>query len=178
LIVFAGRLVWEKGADVLINAFARVYARHPAARLLIVGDGPERPRLLRLVEQHALQSSVTLAGYLARDAMEERFASASLQVVPSRWQEPFGIVAAEALMRRTPVISSDAGGLPEIVQHERTGLLVPPDDVSALAAAILRLIEDPVLGDQLAGRGREFALQNLTEEAFVDRFLSLYARIS
>jgi glycosyltransferase involved in cell wall biosynthesis len=177
LIAFAGRLIPEKGADVLIRAFAAVRRRFPQARLLIAGDGPERTRLVHLIEEQSLASSVTMTGHLTRAQMEESFAGASVQVAPSRWEEPFGLVAAEALMRGTPLVATNAGGLRELVQHESTGLLVPPHDETALAAAILRLIEDHSLARELSVRGREFALRHLTEAAFVDHFLVLYEEV-
>jgi glycosyltransferase involved in cell wall biosynthesis len=174
LIVFAGRLVPEKGADLLIRAFASVRARIPAARLLIAGDGPERPRLARLIEVLSLGSSVILAGHLPRARLDDRFRDAWVQVAPSLWDEPFGIVAAEALMRGTPLVATNNGGFSELVRQESTGLLVPAGDEASLSQAMLRMIDDRALAGQLAARGRQFALSHLTEAAFVERFVGIY----
>lgn len=173
-IVFAGRLIPEKGADDLIAAFALVRSRVPEARLLIAGDGPERQHLMSKVNRSGLSSSVTFLGHLSRDEMEERFAGAWVQVVPSRWEEPFGNVAAEAMMRGTAVIASNTGGLAEIVQDNKTGMLVPPQDPAKLADALLHLLENQDCAGRMGRSGREFALQYLTEDVFVDRFVSLY----
>jgi glycosyltransferase involved in cell wall biosynthesis len=176
-IVFAGRLVPEKGADVLVDAFARLRTRIPEARLLIAGEGPERNCLESQIRRLYLNGTVDLLGYLSRAELEERFNDAWVQVVPSRWEEPFGIAAAEALMRGTALIASGTGGLSEMVRNGETGILVPPGDSGALGEALVSLTEDPARIDRMGKNGREFALRCLTEEAFVDRFENLYDRL-
>jgi glycosyltransferase involved in cell wall biosynthesis len=87
-------------------------------------------------------------------------------------------VAAEALMRGTAVIASDTGGLREFVRPRETGLLVPPQDPEALADALFLLLENRGMAESLGQNGRAFALQHLTEDAFVDRFVGLYESMS
>ncbi len=176
-IAFAGRLVWEKGADVLVRAFARVVAEIPSARLLVAGEGPERDRLAELIAEHRLQQNVSLLGYLPREEMERHFATAWVQVVPSRWEEPFGIVATEAMMRGTAVIASNSGGLREIVRDGQSGFLVPPEDVAALAEALLRLLQNRDLAEQMGASGRALALKHFSQATFADRFIGLYERL-
>jgi len=176
-IAFAGRLVSEKGTDVLLEAFARVLSRVPAARLLIAGDGPQRQQLASIVQRLGLDSSVLWLGHLSRETMEERFAGIWVQAVPSRWEEPFGIVAAEAMMRGTAVVASNAGGLAEIIQNSKTGVLVQPDNVDDLASALTDLLQSPKRAEQMGRSGREFALRDLRLEAFVDRFIEVYQRL-
>ena len=173
-VVFAGRLVWEKGADVLVRAFAKVVTEIPQARLLVAGDGPERDRLVELIVELGLQQSVTLLGYLSRSEMERYFASAWVQLVPSRWEEPFGIVAAEAMMRGTAVIASDRGGLSEIVRDSETGFLVPPEDVDALTDSLLRLLQNRDRAEEMGQSAREVAIAHFSEAIFVDKFIGLY----
>ena len=177
-IAFAGRLLREKGADVLMDAFAKVVARPPEAMLLVAGDGPEREALSSQAERLGLRANVTLLGHVSREELERRFSPAWVQAVPSRWEEPFGLVAAEALMRGTAVIASNSGGLAEFVQPGETGLLVPPQDFEALANALLSLLENRELAASLGENGRVFALRHLTEDVFVDRFVSYYEAIS
>jgi glycosyltransferase involved in cell wall biosynthesis len=176
-VAFAGRLVWEKGADVLVQAFAKVSSRIPEARLLIAGDGPERKSLEAQIDALQLRSRVTLLGHLSREEMEQRFASAWVQVIPSRWPEPFGLVAAEAMMRGTAVVASNTGGLAEVIQHTLTGTLLPPQDPEALAAALLGLVESRECAERMGQNARAFAIRNLTEDLFVDRFENLYKRL-
>ncbi len=176
-VVFAGRLVWEKGADVLIRAFAAARERVPDAQLVMAGDGREGARLRKLAAELSLSSSVQWMGHLDRAQLETRFAGGWVQAVPSRWREPYGIVAAEAMMRGTAVIATESGGLPEIVQDGRTGILTPPNNAPALGEALTRLLENRTLAESMGARGREFALQYLTEDIFVDRFIALYERL-
>jgi glycosyltransferase involved in cell wall biosynthesis len=173
-VAFAGRLLWEKGTDLLIDAFALVLARFPEAKLLIAGDGAERSNIVSQINRLGLQSQVRLLGHIPRHDLEREFANAWVQVVPSRWEEPFGLVAAEALMRGMAVIASNTGGLAEFVRHDDTGILVAPQDTGALAEALQALLGNSELAGCMGLRGRAFALQHLTEDIFVDRFVGLY----
>ncbi len=177
-VAFAGRLVKEKGVDILIKSFAKVIAKIPEALLLIAGEGEEHDRLTWLVEEFKLQENVIMLGYLSRPVLEQSLDSAWVQVVPSRWAEPFGIVATEAMMRGTAVIATDTGGLRETVRHEQTGFLIPPENIDVLAEALLRLLGDRLLAEQMGTKAREVALNHFTEEHFVNEFIELYHKIS
>jgi len=173
-VAFAGRLVREKGTDVLVRAFAKVVIQIPEARLLLAGDGPERERLKRLIADLGLSSSVSMLGRLSQSEVERRTAVAWVQAVPSRWAEPFGLVAAEAMMRGTAVVASASGGLTESVRDGQTGFLVPPGDAEALTEASLHLLQDRELAEQMGWAGRETAMAHFSEATFVDRFVQLY----
>jgi glycosyltransferase involved in cell wall biosynthesis len=172
--VFVGRLVREKGADVLLRAFAKVVAQIPDARLLLIGDGRERVRLDAAIGELRLAGNVAMLGQLSRPDVERHCAKAWVQVVPSRWAEPFGLVAAEAMMRGTAVVASAAGGLAEIVQDGKSGLLAAPADPDSLAESLLRVLGDRALAEQMGMAGRRFAEESLSQDVFVDRFLELY----
>lgn len=176
-VVFAGRLVPEKGVDVLLHAFSHIASHVPAARLLIAGDGPEAERLKQLIATLEISDAVSMLGYVSREEMERRFASAWVQVVPSRWAEPFGIVAAEAMMRGTAVVASRSGGLADIVRENKTGFLTPPGDAERLASALLRLLQDRALAERLGRAGRETAQAQFSEAAYVEQFVRLYERL-
>lgn len=172
-VLYAGRLVPEKGVDVLLHAFAQAVREVPDARLAIVGGGDGAASLRRLAHELGVIGSVELTGALRREEMERRFEGAWVQAVPSRWEEPFGNVAVEAMMRGTAVVASACGGLPEIV-NDKSGLLVPPGDVEALATALVRMLSAPRLAESLGAAGRAIALERFTEERFVDANLSVY----
>lgn len=176
-VVFASRLVREKGCDVLVQAFAQIVGQLPDARLYIVGEGPEYTRLKRLITELQLTSHIVMPGYMSRSEMESRFAEAWVQVVPSRWEEPFGLVAAEAMMRGTAVVASATGGLREIVQDGHTGFLVPPDNRDALAAALLTVLRNRDLAERLGRNGRETAVQDFSITTVADKFERLYYRL-
>jgi glycosyltransferase involved in cell wall biosynthesis len=95
-----------------------------------------------------------------------------VQCVPSLWDEPFGLVAIEALARGTPVVASAVGALPEFVADERSGYLVPPGDPDALAAALRRVLSDPAAADSLGDAARRTTLKRLDGDACVDRLLT------
>ena len=176
-VVFAGRLAPEKGADVLLRAFAMIASKIPDSRLVIAGDGPMRSFLEKESEEAGLGDRVEFAGHLLRRELETRFADAWVQAVPSTWDEPFGIVAAEAMMRGTAVVASHSGGLAEIVESGQTGTLVPPGDASALARALIPFLSDRTEADRAGRAGRSRALARFGEDAFVDRFLTIYHQL-
>jgi glycosyltransferase involved in cell wall biosynthesis len=173
-IAFAGRLVRQKGVDVLLHAFTKVVPHSPEARLLVAGDGRERASLQRLIADSGLSAKVFLLGHLPRADLEQHFAAAWVQVVPSRFAEAFGLAAAEAMMRGTAVVASASGGLPEVVRDGQTGFLVPPGDADALAEALLVFLRDRALAEQMGKAGREVALAHFREETYIDKAVQLY----
>jgi glycosyltransferase involved in cell wall biosynthesis len=175
-VVYAGRLVPEKGVDVLVRAFAGALEEVPEARLTIAGDGPAAGALRGLVRTLGMGDCVEMTGRLPRRELERRFEGAWVQAVPSRWEEPFGIVAAEAMMRGTAVVASATGGLLEIVE-ESCGLLVPPVDVAALTSALVRVLSVRELAESFGAAGRRIALERFGLPRFVEAILSLYREL-
>jgi glycosyltransferase involved in cell wall biosynthesis len=176
-VAFAGRLVREKGVDILLRAFAKTAGKVPSARLLIAGDGPERERIKLLISELSLSSNVTLLGHLPNPEFDEDFNGAWVQVVPSLWHEPFGITAVEAAMRGTAVVASGSGGLREIVEDGKSGFLVPPGDVEALAEKLILLLKDKNLAESLGREGRESAESRFSEQVFLTKLLDIYERL-
>lgn len=171
---FAGRFVREKGIDVLVRAFAIVARQLPDARLLLVGDGPDRDAIARQVESLGLTDRVTFTGQVPPDDVGEYLDRAWIQCVPSIWAEPFGFVAAEAMMRGTAVVASRNGGLGEFVQDRVTGRQTPPGDHEALASALTGILADRALAERYGAAGRAFALAHLTQDRWLDRFEAIY----
>ncbi|MGH7824562.1 MAG: glycosyltransferase family 4 protein [Candidatus Binatia bacterium] len=176
-VAFAGRLTREKGVDLLLRAFAVVVQQIPDARLLIAGDGPERENLRRLIAELNIASSVCLLGHLSQSEMEQHFEAAWLQVVPSRWAEPFGLVAAEAMMRGTAVVGAAVGALTEFIREGDTGFLVSPGDSEALARPMLYLLNHRDLAETIGRNGHEAALARFDKIAYVRKFISLYEQL-
>jgi glycosyltransferase involved in cell wall biosynthesis len=137
LVVYAGRLAREKGVDVLLRAFAAAAREIPATSLRVIGDGPERASLERLAALLRLDGATTFTGAVSGQDVEREMARAWALVAPSRWAEPLGLVAVEAIVRGTPVVASAQGGFAESVVDGVSGLLVPNGDVDALARALV-----------------------------------------
>jgi glycosyltransferase involved in cell wall biosynthesis len=172
--VFAGRLVKEKGADVLLRAFGKMSAKVPAARLIIAGDGPERKNLEALAARLNLTHCVSFIGQLSREEMNNALKGAWAQVVPSLWDEPFGIVAIEAMARGTAVVASGSGGLCEIVEDGVDGFLVPPGDADALSEKLTTLLTDKRLAASVAAAARKTASVRFSEDAFLRQLFRIY----
>jgi glycosyltransferase involved in cell wall biosynthesis len=135
-----------------LRAFARVRAAYPAARLTVAGSGPELGALQRTCEQLGLQSAVTFSGRIDNAQIAALYADADLMLNPST-ADNMPISILEALACGVPVVSTAAGGIPDLVEQDRTALLVPVGDAEAMADAALRLLAQPELAQQLAQAG-------------------------
>jgi len=148
VILAVGRLVAWKGHSFLINALnSPPLKAEKNIKLLIAGDGPLKKQLTQLVAEQGLSAKITFLGYVTN--VPELMAASDLFVLPSV-NEPFGLVLLEAMAAKLPIIATNDGGVPEIITHRQTGWLVPPQDATALAAAIIRLKSDANLRATLA----------------------------
>lgn len=162
-IVAVGRLVHQKGFDLLLEAFSLIADRFPAARLVIYGEGPEREALRRRADALGLVDRASFPGQVARVA--DALSDASLFVLSSRY-EGFPNVLLEAMSLSRPAIAFDCpSGPAEIIRHEIDGLLVPAADVKALSAAMIRVLSDPDLRARISAKASEvnerFSLQSV-----------------
>jgi len=165
------RLVPHKGIANLLGAAALVPDPEGALHVLIAGDGPERDALATLGTT-SLGTRAHLLGHLADTA--DFYAALDVFALPS-YMEGFGLVYVEAAFHGVPSIGTTAGGTPEAILQDETGLLVPPGDISALAGAIRRLRDDPTLRRRLGDAAQARAAHELTEDAMADRYARLYA---
>jgi glycogen synthase len=171
-----GRLAPEKGFDVALAAFAALVGRFPGLELTIAGDGPCRAALERQAAALGVSHAVRFAGWVAPERTPELLNAATLVVMPSRWQEPFGLVALEAAQQGRPIVATRVGALPEIVVQGETGLLVDNEDSVALAGAIASLLERPDRATRMGEAARRRAQDQFSFERCVAAYDDLYYR--
>jgi N-acetyl-alpha-D-glucosaminyl L-malate synthase BshA len=171
-ILFVGSLVKQKGVDVLIKAFRTVKERIPEAKLIIVGEGREREALAELCTQLRLRD-VYFAG--SRSELSSYYSRSRVLALPSR-AEGFGLVALEAMAHGLPVVATKVGGIPEVVTHGETGILVECGNANALAEALIRVMSDEALWQRLATRAKERASE-FSWEKTANEYAKVYAEL-
>lgn len=173
-LLFVGRLTNQKGAEHLLHALSSM--KTPAASLDIVGDGPNREALKQLAQQLGVASRIRWHGQLSQAELSPLYQRAAAVVIPSV-DEGLGLVAVEALLCETPVVAFDSGGLRDVIQHEKTGLLVKPGDRAALASALDNLLARDGRGSQLGRAGRLYALSAFAPESAARRYAEIYRQV-
>ena len=169
-----GRVVPQKGFDILIDAYARLtYRKADAPDLILAGDGPERERLQAQVHSLGLTEQVHLIGRADRMQAVRLFHGCAFFVLPSR-QEPQGIVSLEAMACAKAVVAARVGGVPEIVQDRETGLLFRGGDAVALSAALEKMLANPEKATAMGQTGRVRAESHFTWERIADQYFEIY----
>jgi glycosyltransferase involved in cell wall biosynthesis len=169
LVIFVGRLAPEKRVDLLAGIWGSVRETVPRARLLILGSGTEEAELKQRAGHGIL--------FLGSQADVRPYLQASdLFVLPSD-AEGLSLALLEALACGLPVIATSVGGNPEVIRHRETGWLIPPNDPSALAEAIVTLLEDEKLQSKLRENARTHAVRNFSLVMMADRLLDLYHQV-
>jgi len=174
--LFLGRVVPGKGLDSLLSAWQLVVSRIPEACLTIAGDGALRSSMQARAREQGLAASVRFKGWIAPEQVGACLEESSLVVMPSL-HEGFGLVAAEAAIWGRPVVAYRVGGLQEIVEHGRTGLLVDVGDVSSLAEAICSLLRDETATARMGGAARDRALSRFTWDRCLRQYDELLVKV-
>jgi len=167
----------KKALDVLIRAFAVVKRGDPGVRLVMVGDGPLRRQHEELARAMGLDGRVEFLGSRGRAEIARLLHGCQVFVLPSR-SEPFAIAITEAMACRKPVVASAVGGIPEIIENGKTGILVEPDNPAALANALLNILKDPSLQRSIAGNAYETVVARFQCEHAGAAHESLFAGLS
>jgi glycosyltransferase involved in cell wall biosynthesis len=180
-VLFTGRLIQRKGVEYLLRAVPLVlHRRH--VQFVITGDGDERHRLETLCNQLGIAHAVQFLGFVSNQRLTEEYARCDVWVNPAIVDdrgdtEGLGVGAIEAYAHNKPVVASNVGGIPDVVIHEKTGLLVPEKDPRALASAILGLVDDPAKAHRLGTTGRRFAEHRFNWDHITDQLESLYRSV-
>lgn len=166
-----GRLHTQKGYDVLIRALPNL----PDARAVLVGDGPDRSRLEALAAELGITGRVTFTGW--REDAQNCLRSFDVFVLPSRF-EAFPLTILEAMAVPLPVVATDVGSVAEAIEHDETGILVPPEDIQALTSALERLRGDPELRRRLAVAAHARVREHFTAAEMAARYEALYDELT
>ena len=174
-LVFAGRLVHEKGVQDLLDATAHLISRHPGLTVSIAGEGPHEEELRDQADRLGLGTTVNFLGFLDGPRLPELLASADCFVMPSRY-EPFGMVALEAMAAGAPVVAGRCGGLAEFIVDGVTGLSHEPGNVAELTAAVDRVLTDRTLADTLRAAGGAMISERFSWGPIARRTVAAYRR--
>ncbi len=178
VVLFAGRLLWQKGVGDFAEAARRLQAEGVQARFVVVGySEPSSPAAVPPQTLQQWQDEGVIEWWGQRDDMPQVFAQAHIVCLPSFYGEGVPRVLIEAAACGRPIITTDTPGCREIVRHEQNGLLTPPHDTTALCAALKRLIEDAALRHNLGAQGRRIAEAEFSLEHVTGETLALYTRL-
>ncbi|WP_285661005.1 glycosyltransferase family 4 protein [Actinorhabdospora filicis] len=175
MVLYAGRLVFEKGVQDLLDATVALRERHPGLRVIVAGDGPHAEDLKDHAEHAGVGKDVDFIGFAGPRDLPALYAAADCLVVPSRY-EPFGLVALEAAAAGTPVVASRVGGLAEIVEDGVTGLSFPPGDVAALTEAVSSVLSDELLSRRITAAAHELVLNRYGWDDIAEATAGAYAK--
>ena len=168
------QLIPRKGHALLLDCLPEVVARHPEVRVLFFGRGPLERTLRRKIAERSLGSRVQLPGF--RDDLAELLPGLDLLVHPAM-REGLGVAVLEAMSAGVAVVASDAGGIPDVVEHERSGLLFASGDTRELRGALLRILDDEALRLRLARAGRERVKSRFSVRRMIRRYMEVYNRV-
>ncbi len=172
VILTVSRLSPVKNIFMLIRSFNYVYKKAPSCRLVIIGRGPEKNRLIKLSKSLHLDNAILFVENVPEKEMPVYYSMADIVAYPPL-MEPWGLVPIEAMACETPVVASNEGGPLESVVHEKTGLLANPRDPVAFSKALLRLVNDEELRYKMGREGRSLIEANFSLDVMIDNFLSI-----
>jgi len=178
LVLFVGRLVWRKSVHDLLQAFKRVLEKVPEAKLVVVGDGPQREALINLTQKLGIQDKVEFTGTLVGEELWKKYQECDVFVMPSKEtrmdMEGFGVVFLEAGLFGKPSIGTWSGGISEAVIQGETGILIPQGDIVDLKNAIELLLTNEDLARRLGQNAYNRVISEFTWEKATLRFLKMY----
>jgi len=177
IVMHVGRIVHEKGVEVLIQSVPLILAELPETKFVIAGRGPELDHLRQKVREMSLDQKVLLAGFISDEDRNRLYKVADVAVFPSLY-EPFGMVALEAMAARTPVVVSAVGGLLEVVRHAETGITVFPGDPASCAWGILHTLQHPEWTSARVENAYREALTTFNWDTIAEQTCVVYKRVA
>ena len=171
--VYLGRLVFYKNVEVIIKSFKSVSEQFPDAKLVIAGDGPHKSSLQELTNKLDISNNITFAGYVTPDEKKKLLAESNALLFPSVI-EGFGLVMLEAFQQNRPVLVSNIPPMSDIIQNNKTGLIIDPHNEDKWAEKIIQLINNPSLSNQMGKEGNQILKTQYNQELFYERIIKMY----
>lgn len=181
-IIMTGRLVEKKGMKYMILAMKQIIEKHPDTLLKIVGEGPLEDELKELVRMNYLGNNVTFLGSISDEEYYKELESSSIAVLPciiteNGDRDVCPLTLQEAMSMELPVVSTNVHSVPELIDNEVSGILVPPKDEKQLANAIIRLLDNPQLRQNMGEKGREKIIKEFNIESQVDKQIMMWTSL-
>jgi glycosyltransferase involved in cell wall biosynthesis len=176
IVLYVGRIVYEKGIHLLVEAGPHVLAQFPQARFVVAGTGRMLEDLQARAEELGVGAKFCFTGFIPDEDRDCLYKVASCAVFPSLY-EPFGIVALEAMAAKTPVVVSNLGGLAEVVHHNETGITVHPDSVGSLSWGILQTLQGPEGAAARARKAYEQVVEKYNWDRIAQQTIAVYERV-
>ena len=171
--VYLGRLVFYKNVEVVLKPFKIVAKEFPDAKLIIAGDGPHKESLQKLTKKLGIIHNISFVGYVTPQQKTKLLAESNALLFPSVI-EGFGLVMLESFQQKRPVLVSDIPPMSDIIQNNKTGLVIDPHDEKRWADAIIQLIKNPSLSDEMGKVGNQVLKAEYNQELFYERILKMY----
>lgn len=172
-VLYMGMLVPHKGVYYIIKAFSLILKSHPDARLIILGDGPEKDKLQKLCRSLKVKEKVKFCGRIPTQFVKKFISQSNVVVVPSLWNENSPMVVYESMSVGRPIVGFKRGGIPELVGNGERGYIVNPGDIEELAERISYLLRNPSVAESLGKNARKFVEEKLSLKCFAKNFFYL-----
>jgi glycosyltransferase involved in cell wall biosynthesis len=176
VILSVQRLVQRKGLEYLIYAIPTVVKENPHVKFVIIGEGPEKVKLKELAKTLKVSERIIFLGFVSSDDLPRYYSACDIFALPSLYEQ-FGLVLAEAMACGKPVVSTEVGAIPEVVENGKTGLLVEPKNPTQFAEALLKLANDKNLRKKMGGAGRKKAEKEYDWNIIARKYLEEYEKI-
>ena len=171
--IYVGRLVFYKNVEILIKAINIVKEQEREIKLIIVGGGPQLEKIQDMVKKLNLEKNIIIKGYVTSEEKIKLISQSNAMLFPSKC-EGFGLVILEAFSQNKPVITSDIPPMSDIIQHEKTGLVIDPYDEKQWAEKIIQLIKNPNISDEMGKAGNKVLKRKYNQELFYENLIKMY----
>jgi glycosyltransferase involved in cell wall biosynthesis len=168
-ILYVGQFIRGKGVDLLLQALKKIRGHFTAD---IIGTGNAEHKLKEQAKELGLEQKVTFHGWINNEDLGRFYSRAKVVAVPSRWPEPFGMIGLEAMHHSKPIVAFDVGGIPDWLEHGKTGFLAPEQDIDTFAQALERILTEKGLAENLGENGLRRVKEHFSFEMYLDKLIS------